>query len=109
MKGHLQIIEMRKNRVKPDFVFINDYPCQTDWFEFGEHATVSISHTEAIETLDMRFLKGLKVNVSSLTETRAKALFELCKEAGAKVVAACHVQADKHPLDQTGWCGVFHG
>jgi hypothetical protein len=109
MNGHTQIIEMRRNRMKPEFVFINDYPCKTDWFYFADHATVSICPTEAIETLDLRFLQGIKVNVSALTEKRAKAIFEACKDAGALQVAAVHVQPEKHPLDQTGWCEVWHG
>jgi hypothetical protein len=109
MQGQQQIIELRQKRIKPEIVFLNDYPCQTDWFEFSDHATVSISPTEAIETLDLRFLLGLTVSVSSLTETRAKALFNACKEAGAKTVAACHIQDGKHPLDQNGWNEVFHG
>lgn len=108
MKGHTQIIEMRKNRMKPEFVFINDYPCQTDWFEFAENATVSIDPKEAITATDLRFLIGLKVSVSSLSEKRAKDLFHACKQAGAETVAACHVQPDKHPLEQSGWSEVFH-
>lgn len=109
MRGHIEIIKLRAIRIKPEFVFINDYECRTDWFEFSDHATVSICPTEAIETLDLRFLAGIKVSVSSLTEKRAKALFKACKEAGATAVAAVHVQPEKHPLDQNGWAEVFHG
>jgi hypothetical protein len=57
----------------------------------------------------MRFLTGLTVSVSSLTEKRAKALFNACKKAGAKTVGAVHVQADKNIWDQSGWCEVYHG
>lgn len=106
MRGHGKIIESRMAGQKPPFVFINDYPCKTDWFEFAEHATVCTAN-KPIHGLDMRFLVGLNVSVSASTEERAKALFELAKDAGASVVAACHVQSDKHHGQQTGWSEIY--
>jgi hypothetical protein len=109
MNGHSQIIELRKKRLKPEIVFINDFSCKTDWFEHKDHATVSIMPTEAIETLDMRFLNGLTVSVASFDEKRAKGLFEACKAAGAKTVVAVHQLLGKKPYEQDGWMGVAHG
>ena len=108
MQGHLDIIRMRQERMKPDFVFVNDFLCQTDWFEFGEYATVSIDPKEAIELLDMRFLTGLKVSVTSMCEKRSKALFKACIAAGAKTVAACHCIPGQSPFKATGWTEIFH-
>ena len=105
MNGHLDIIKMRLDRMKPDYVFLNDFPCKTDWLEFGDYATVSIGPTEAVEMLDLRFLSGLKVSVASPSESRAKALYLACKDAGAKTVAASHV---KSLQDLTGWADVYH-
>lgn len=106
MRGHEKVIEARIAGKKPNIVFLNDYPCKTNWFETGEHATVS-TDCDSISSLDLRFLVGLRVSISALTEQRAKALFERVKAAGAAVVAACHVQ-DLNPLDASGWVNVYH-
>ena len=108
MHGHNEIIQMRNAGRVPKIVFINDYPCKTNWSEFGEHATVCVSG-DSLNSLDLRFVVGMAVSVSGSTESRAKGLFQACKLAGAAKVASCHVQNDKHPLDQTGWTEVFHG
>jgi hypothetical protein len=116
MRGHEPIIAMRKAGTTPKTVFINDYPCHTslDWHDPGQaygegwpadDATVSTAG-DAISSLDLRFLVGLTVSISSHSEGRAKALFEACKQAGAKTVAACHVQPT-HPHLQAGWAEVF--
>lgn len=107
MKGHGKIIEARLAGKKPPFVFLNDYPCKTDWFEFAEHATVC-THGDSINSLDMRFLAGLAVSVSATEENRAKALSDACKAHGARVVAACHVLSSAHSQKQTGWTDVWH-
>ena len=105
MKGHHEIIEQRKRRMAPTFVFLNDFPCDTEWFTTGDHATVSCAG-DSLASLDLSFLHGLSVSISSDSEKRAKALFEACKQAGAKVVAAC--QTTQGPW-QTGWAEVWRG
>ena len=110
MRGHERIIEMRQNRQKPAFVFINDFPCKTDWADWlGDHATIEIQPADRIEYMDLRFLIGCKVSVSAIVEERAKRLFKACIDAGATTVAACHVQRDRGQFDQAGWVEVHHG
>ena len=117
MRGHESIIAMRKAGTAPKIVFINDFPCQTsrDWRNPGEkyteewpadHATVS-TDGDAISSLDLRFLVGLTVSISSGNEGRAKTLFAKAKWFGATTVAACHVQPT-NPHLQAGWSEVFH-
>lgn len=106
MRGHETLIQLRKAGRKPHWVFINDYPCKTNWFETGEHATICV-YGDSLSSLDLRFLTGLAVSVSASTEKRAKALFNACKQANAKVVAACHVMEDKKYSQQTGWVEVY--
>lgn len=108
MKGHEQLIELRKSGRAPKIVFLNDYPCKTDWHTYGDHVTVCTAG-DMLSSLDLRFLVGLTVSISAMTETRAKALFAKAKWFGAKTVAACHVQADAHFANQTGWVEVHHG
>ena len=117
MRGHEPIIAMRKAGTTPSIVFINDFPCQTarDWHNPGEkygevwpadHATVSTAG-DALSSLDLRFLVGLTVSITSESESRAKALFAKAKWFGANTVAACHVQPGRHHL-QAGWFEIFH-
>jgi hypothetical protein len=106
MRGHENIIALRVQGKSPKIVFLNDYPCKTDWFENSDHATVCTDNNP-ISSLDLRFLVGLTVSISASSEGRAKALFAKAKQFGAKTVAACHVQPDKHQFEQSGWAEVF--
>jgi hypothetical protein len=108
MNGQHAIYALRDKKLRPAFIFINDWPCKTDWFEFDDHATVCTAGDD-IGTLDMRFCKGTAVSVSSEQESRAKALFEAVKQAGATVVAAHHVKNDQHWSKQTGWMEIYRG
>ena len=109
MNGHAELLKLRMSGKKPAWVFLNDFPCQTDWFTTGDHVTISTGISDAPETLDLRFLAGVKVSVVSLSENRAKRFFEACKRAGAKSVAAICAQPGVPAHKQTGWCEVWHG
>lgn len=106
MRGQDHIIQMRIAGRTPKIVFLNDWPCKTDWFEHSDHATVSTAG-DALSSLDLRFLVGLTVSISSESETRAKALFAKSKWFGAKTVAAVHCIPSVLPHKQSGWTEVF--
>ena len=106
MTGHEQIIKARIAGNKPAFVFVNDYPCPTDWFDNDDYATVC-THGDSLQALDFRFLVDCMVSISAESEKRAKGLFNQIKQAGAGVVAACHIQPSQHALDQAGWSEVW--
>ena len=106
MKGQEQIIKARIAGAKPAFVFVNDYDCPTDWFEFNDHATVCTAG-DNIQALDFRFLVNCQVSISAESEARAKSLFNQIKQSGAGVVAACHIQRSQHALNQAGWAEVW--
>ena len=93
MKGHDYVIEMRKHRRKPEWVFINDYACKTDCYP-DEHPTICV-HGDSISELDLRFVIGLRVSINSEDVNRAKALYYACIANKAAVVATSH--------------GFFHG
>ena len=109
MRGQDKIIEMRKNHLVPEIVFLNDFECNTDWFEKNDHATVSLSNKDVPQMLDLRFLVGLTVSISGSTEKRAKDLFEMVKKAGARTVAACHVIPVNQYRAEAGWGEIWHG
>lgn len=107
MRGHDQLIALRRERQAPQIVFVNDYPCDTDWHSVGAHVTLCVAG-DSVPLLDLRCLVGLRVSISSPDEARAKALAERCKASGAATVAACHVLSGQSPFDQTGWAEVWH-
>lgn len=107
MRGHDHLIAMRCKGQAPQIVFVNDYPCDTDWHATGDHVTLCVAG-DALPLLDLRCLVGLRVSVSSFSEARAKALAERCKASGAATVAACHVQDSQSPFDQSGWAEVWY-
>ena len=61
-----------------------------------------------MELLDLRFLLGLRVSISSDSECRAKALFEAAKRFGAIAVGAVHVKAGRPTWEQDGWMEVWN-
>lgn len=107
MRGHEALIQMRIAGRRPAIVFVNDYPCKTDWFDWGDYATICTAG-DTISSIDFRCLKGLTANISATTAARAKALFEKAKAAGATTVAACHVQPNTAIRDQSGWTEIYH-
>lgn len=85
MRGHETLLQLRKEGLTPKIVFINDYPCETDWFKWGEHATVCVAG-DGLESIDFRFAKGLTLSITAANKKRAQALFDLGKASGAKAV-----------------------
>lgn len=108
MRGHEAIIALRLKGKKPGFVFLNDWDCETNWTEHGDHATVCIA-TDDPDTADLRFLKDLRVSISSHSESRAKAFFARCIENEVEAVAAMHVKPEQKPWAQDGWAEVWNG
>lgn len=87
MKGHHELIEMRKAGMHPKWVFVNDFICKTDWHEWGEHATIS-TIGDSIAELDFRGVMGLHVSVSGYDLRRVQGIAAQCLRDGAAVVAA---------------------
>ena len=109
MKGHEGIIKLRLAGKAPQLILLDDlsFPSPlTDWEEYDSMPTVCV-HKDAIEGLDLRFLVGCKVSVTSHSEYRAKRLFNACKEAGAKWVAASHTEMHGE-MAKTGWTGFYN-
>jgi len=120
MRGHDEIIKMRCAGKRPEIVFLYDFPILElrDWYNPGEkysevwetdHAKVEIEASDAIRHLDFRFLKGVRVSISSGSMERAQQLFDAAKQAGATTVAACQAYEDG-PFNRikTGWSAIYH-
>ena len=85
MNGHEAIIQMRRDRMKPAFV----------WLQDAQHAptdyAVTLSPTDNPEALDLRFLVGTTVFAESADRKRLGAMLKACVDAKAKrVVTTLH-------------------
>jgi len=99
MIGHQSIIELRLQGYKPRTCWVNLYgfvPLYPNdhWhpeFQLGQdcHATVDILPDDVVQTLDLRFVHGLAVNVVGWHKARTLAVFDhAVKFAPAKMAAA---------------------
>ena len=108
MKGHEAIIQSRIKGQAPELVYLDDYETSlTDWRQLEITPVVSLNN-ELPEALDLRFLVGLNVSITSRSEDRAKRLFNACKAAGAKWVGSSHTVMVGE-MAKTGWIGVTNG
>lgn len=85
MKGHEQLIKIRKQGFKPPIVFIDD--CvefqMWNWLDEGyKYVTINTDESDCIEALDLRFLVGLRVSVLSYSKKRSMRLIEALERAG---------------------------
>jgi hypothetical protein len=109
MRGHEHIIALRKKRLLPESIFIQDYPTPlTDWHEHGDYPHVCVDG-DVIETLDLRFLVGTVVHISTESESRGKALLNACVRHGATTVIACQTNEVMPEKQEVFWMEVFNG
>ena len=87
MKGHDQLIALRRNGLKPTYVWISDYPfCHLDGL------TVSV-HGDTPELLDLRFLVGTTALVEGPEQSRVDRIALACKKVAKRVIANCDTWA----------------
>lgn len=88
MRGHETIIQMRKAGRRPGIIFINDFPSSTRWGEWSEYAQVCTAG-DSLADIDLRFVIGLKVSITSESQQRAKSIMQIAINCGATDVGAC--------------------
>jgi hypothetical protein len=86
MNGHRDLIAMRRAGYKPDFVFVNDNPCPTDWAKWGDHPTVCVDG-DTPELEDYRFLIGTTVFLSGFDASRIERLTKVFEPIAKRVIA----------------------
>lgn len=107
MRGHDKLIDLRRKGLRPPLVFLNDYPTDPRLAkEVFDGSTIEIAG-EPIESLDLRFLVGLRVSAGASTESRAKAILEACKRVGAAMVAVCHLPERRADQKQTDYIELW--
>ena len=89
MIGHVEIIEMRKQGYKPKIVFIFDtgepnreyHHAAENQLALGCSPEIHISPSDDVYRLDMRFLVGCVVSVTTNCKDRARGLYLCLKRA----------------------------
>jgi len=110
MKGHEGIIKLRLKGKRPELILLDDFlhpSPMIDWEGYDSIPTVCV-HGCAIEGLDLRFLIGCRVSVTSHDLNRAKRLFNACKAAKAQWVGASHTEMHGERVT-TGWMEFYFG
>ena len=83
MTGHERIVSLRRQRLRPDAVFVTDVPpCNT--------GSVHVMPDDIPEMLDLRFLAGLLVHVSVEDTPHGRRIAAACASASARCIAAYH-------------------
>lgn len=98
MNGHRELITMRRAGFKPAFVFVNDYPCHTDWAKFGDHPTISVDG-DTPELQDFRFLVGVTAIVAGFDADRVKRIATACQAHAKRVVAGVSTLIDAYRVE----------
>jgi hypothetical protein len=80
MNGHDAIIAMRRERIKPAFIWLQDAQ------QAPNDYAVTISPTDNPEALDLRFLVGTTVFAESANRSRLASMRRACIDAKAKRV-----------------------
>lgn len=94
----------------PESIFIEDHKSLNcnEWHLYGDMPTICV-HGDQLQDIDLRFVIGLIVSISSFSEQRAKALFAIAKHAKARVVTSCVLIPNTPHWNQTGWSEIYIG
>ena len=99
MRGHEQLIDVRRRRYVPKTVQIwagtDALKGWADWNGNSAHAEVEIQDSEPLSSLDLRFCVGLVVFVTGTDPFRVAAIHAGCLAAGAARVLSAAVYFDK--------------
>jgi hypothetical protein len=105
MRGHENIISLRKKGMKPSGqVSLNDFPMTQKYIQW-EFAQDGLSPSvcvdgDSIHTLDLRFLVELQVHIASNDPDRGRLLAQKARKAGADLVVC--VAGDKGAIWRNG-------
>lgn len=108
MKGAKELLELRKQGIKPASVCLMDYEFDTDWLKWGELPRITV-HNDKISDIDLRFVVGMTVMIESYNQDRADHLFEKCIGSGASIVAASiHPKPEDDPFNKVKSINRFY-
>jgi hypothetical protein len=92
----------------PQAVFIEDHKSLNahDWHLYNDMPCINVEGDE-LYNIDLRFCVGLIVQISSFSETRAKTLLTIAKQAKARVITSCVLIPNAPHWKQTAWSETY--
>ena len=110
MIGHQPLIKMRMSGVAPQYISIEDHLSLNahEWHEWDDSPTICIAKDD-LHNMDLRFVVGLTVFLSSFDEQRAKAVHQKLIDAKARVITSCVLLLGQPHFRQTGWSEIYIG
>lgn len=98
MRGHRPIETLRRRGVKPAVIWVSDIDgIQVDrWHRNGTDPEVLITADDDIDRLDLRFARGIRVEVHTFSEQLTAGLVEAFVKAGADRVLGCVFELHRH-------------
>jgi len=93
MRGHEFLIGLRRKGWKPAMVFIDTQPDPARSWRLWPQVDLDFPQVEvlpddALSSLDLRFLVGLRVLITGRDQRRVERLKDMCFDAGAACVVA---------------------
>lgn len=82
MKGHEQVIALRRRGVRPACLWVSDYDCLT----VGDGLTVSVEQQDTPERIDWRFVVGLTVLLDGFDGDRLMRIAKACGPFAKRIV-----------------------
>lgn len=108
MRGHQEVIDQRlREKRKPTAIFFHDCDLEDGAF-VCEHNMPSVSIAgDAVEFLDLRFVRGCQVHAILHEERRARALFSRLIQFKPHTCIVCVTH--ERSLDPAGalWMGIY--
>ncbi len=108
MIGHEPLIKMRMAGKAPQYISIEDHKSLNahEWHEWDDSPTICVVKDD-LHTLDLRFVIGLTVFLTSFDERRAKAIHQKLIDAKARVITSSVLLLGQPYFRQTAWSETY--
>ena len=95
MTGHRELVAMRRAGLKPNYAWIADHPCPTDWAKYGDYPQICVDG-DTPELEDFRFLVGVTAIVEGQDPIRVARIATACAVHAKRVIANVNRQVSEY-------------
>ena len=108
MIGHDALIKMRMSGKAPQFISIEDHKSLNahEWHQWDDSPVICIDKDE-LYNLDLRFVIGLTVFLTSFDEKRAKAVHQKLIDCKARVITSSVLLLGQPYFKQKAWSETY--
>jgi hypothetical protein len=108
MIGHQPLINMRMAGKAPQYIAIEDHKSINahEWHQWDDSPVICVVKDD-LHTLDLRFVIGLTVFLTSFDEHRAKSIHQKLIDCKARVITSSVLLPGEPYFMQTGWSQTY--